>query len=334
MNIFSPTQLFPLGAFAMQGYLIGEALWEKGYEVNAIDIFSGEKREGDINIYMPFHYATIYNDEIIKIPLQERSKYDMSKITFNITGEATLVGISDTDKFNEQALEKIRGSNYNKFITLSRMQSEVFKMPRTTVIPAFVSYKINLFRRAVKPRENIPVVFLEAHTDYKRRGVDVALKVLDQLYAEGVKFAAILTRWNEDFKVRERPYLQVLTGFMTEAEHYGIMKSCTHFLTLLRGGAFEISTLEALALGLTVILPEGSPSAEIPLKHGDAYWVNKSEKPFDNWTNLFHVGKMREVDYESALTTTREALKSQLSFDRMKYFEEYSAKKWALEFIK
>jgi hypothetical protein len=335
VNIFAPYNVSSPSSFLTQAFRLGGELFGRGYEVNFYNIYDhNEVAKGAYNIYMPFHYSVTYEGKH-KIPPYANDTFpDLAKLDFDVEPNAILVGIADKEKVSEKVLEKVKEKNYDTFIVSSIMQKNIFNLPKTRVIPWTLPSDFNMYQPILQSNEKVPIFFIDAHTDYIRRGVDIAFKVFDKLYEENYKFAVIVHKWNKEFTLGKRAYsVTEFDGYMNDFTYYGMLKSCTHFLSPLRGGSFEISTLEALASGLTVIIPEGSPSSEIPLSKDDVYWCQYNSNKIETWDNIFHMGKMKDIDFNSVLEATRKSLEKPKVIQKNNYLRNYNMSKWATKYL-
>ena len=335
VNIFSTDNYIAPSSFLIQSTKLAAELVNMGYEVHSHNIYTKEDvKKADYNIYVPWHYSVTYKNLHIRPPYSNESFPDKSKLDFDLIPDSTLVGICDKEDLDNVVREKVIQKNYKKFIVSSKMQDKIFHLPNTKVIPWTVNPEIVTYKKFLEIDKDVPIVFIDGHTDYLRRGIDVSFKVLDALYNEGYKFGVVVHQWGNEFTLGDRPYtVKMFNGFLSDYVYYGILASCTHFLSPLRGGSFEILSLEALALGLTVVIPENSPSSEIPLRKDDVYWCRYNGNKIKTWENIFHKGGMNDIDYESTLEAMRKALEKPKVIDNYSYLSHYSMRKWAKEYL-
>ena len=102
----------------------------------------------------------------------------------------------------------------------------------------------------------------------------------------------------------------------------------------MRGGGFEIPILEALAIGMTVVIPDMGSWVDIPLRKDDVYWfkTNGATYPWP-YGDAIHCGNMIDVDTESAYGMAVHALENRKTVDGKPYFDHYSPARVAKSFL-
>jgi len=130
-----------------------------------------------------------------------------------------------------------------------------------------------------------------------------------------------------------KPDKYILRGFVSRFMHYAVMKKGTHFFYPVRGGAFEIPVLEALALGLTVIIPDKGAWVDIPLNKDDVYWIKVDGLKRYWFDNPYHVGNFVEPDVDDAYDKLNEALDNRKNVNSDEYLKEYSPENIAKQFM-
>jgi len=94
--------------------------------------------------------------------------------------------------------------------------------------------------------------------------------------------------------------MNVIKAPLPDPEYYSLFAGCDILFYPVRGGAFEIPVIEALALGLDVVVTEKGAWSEWVLDKDDVYWIKAPKKVKLWYTNPFHVGYFLDPDPEDA----------------------------------
>ncbi|MEM0142668.1 MAG: hypothetical protein QXL94_01740 [Candidatus Parvarchaeum sp.] len=311
LRIYGTQVRYPAISFTLIANYLVNGLIKKGYEAELENIFGASFLDGaERRIFIPFHYRQDWNFD-----------------------GAYLWGIADNDKFNEDYIARLKKTDYKAFIVPSEFVAKVFGVPRTTVIKlGLLDDIIPALKKKVSKRYTF---YLNASHSWQRRGMDLAIKALDEVYASGKSFSAVLHLWDRNEIEVKRPWLRIVDGVLPAEEHYKLMSQSEFLLHPARGGAYEIPILEALALGVTPIIPNVKPFNEIPLSSDDVYYIKWRGNKELYWHNQWHTGLM----YSYELTDVVEAINIALvgkakEIDREKYLEGYSREKKLEEWLK
>ena len=300
INLYTCTLKFPTSSFTLQVKEISEGMKNLGIENELLDIYQSGLMKGD-NYFHPFHY---------------RQQWDFEN--------ATLFGVADTDSFNQEYLQKLRETPYKNFVVSSEYAKGIFGLKNTKVVGNVIPYFAETYSKEIKKKVNdVPVFYINASHSWHRRGTDIAIKALDEIAKSGYKFRAILRVWNPADIDVERKWLKVVSGFLTEKEHYDYIAKSDYFLHPVRGGNFEISILEAIIFGSTPIITDAPPFNEVPINRKDVYYIS-SVHTVTGWQNLWHTGQMWEVDVNNTVNVIERALsKGTIKVDPEPYYKKY-----------
>ncbi len=281
------------------------------YEVK--DIFTSPKKseEDVVSIFHPFHY---------------RGKFDFDK-------KSILYGLADTDEFSFVLINKLKQMDYGAFVVPSNFVNKVFGLPKTIILKHPLNPVLKKFKVEKKDRD-VPIFFINASHSWHRRGTDLAIDALDRASKDGYEFKAVVHSWlASDIDVK-RDWLDVVGGFQGDELYYKMFGDADFFLHPARGGAFEITIAEALALGVTPIIPNVEPFNEVPLSANDVYYVDGGQKVYA-WHNQWHTGKMWEVSLDALVEVVEKALDSgKKQIDTKKYLDAYDNVKYAENVVK
>jgi glycosyltransferase involved in cell wall biosynthesis len=173
---------------------------------------------------------------------------------------------------------------------------------------------------------SLPRVFLYANHSFSRKGWDISLSVLQEMCFTRHDFNVILKSWHpfgpDVIRLGCRKLL--LSGHDSPDFHYQNMNQSTHFFYPARGGAFEITVLEMLAMGKTVVIPEQGAWSEIPLSRDDVYWIKVNGLKRYWFDNSHHVGEFVEPDRYDALRQFDMSLKDPIRVNMKEYQDVYS----------
>jgi glycosyltransferase involved in cell wall biosynthesis len=277
-------------------------------------VYINDFGERHINIYFPFHYA-------------------LGKTWSNGFRGGILVGIADTDEFNEEIVEKLRGVDYKYFVTPSKYVGEVFGLDRTEVIPHFLLDGVDKVAKQKRKQNTVPTFYINASHTWQRRGLDLSFRSLKALAEKGKKFKAVIRVWDaNDIQVNE-DWCEVVSGYLPYEKHLKLLHNSDYFLHPVRGGAFEMSILEALALGVTPIITDAPPFNEVPLRREDYVGIPVEKKDYV-WRNQWHTGKMWMPELSDVEKVVASVLEGEpLKIDTGKYFEYYNKTRVAKMFL-
>ncbi len=94
--------------------------------------------------------------------------------------------------------------------------------------------------------------------------------------------------------------MNVVKTPLTDPDYYSLFAGCDILFYPVRGGAFEIPVIEALALGLDVVVTEKGAWSEWVLDERDVYLIKVAKKVKLWYTNQFHVCYFLDPDSEDA----------------------------------
>lgn len=321
-------------AFSIQAKLLIRQLTKMGYDVIRVDL--SETPDTKIKVYDNFKpdvvvFWTLFYDYDKIFPFADYIKKHENPYV-------VVFEVSDTDELSPLALSYIDYISPNIIITPSRWSANGFRNIKTpiVVIPHAIPFNeedINNDKPFTTPYKN--TVLLYAQHSPERKGVDIALPITKHTFRKRKDFFTIiktLSKTNWIIKYTTFPSL-IIEGFLDTKTYYSLFKLATHFFYPVRGGAFEIPILEALALGQTVIIPEKGAWVDIPLSKDDAYWIRVTEMRRYWFDNKFHIGKFVEPDVNDAKEKLDKALDEPLNPNVKEYFKVYSPDQIARLFL-
>ncbi|ACB37277.1 glycosyltransferase [Betalipothrixvirus uzonense] len=314
-------------SFGRQGKLLEKGLKELGHEVIPFD--KNKTRKEDLPPgFNDYIYYTIYNTQLFWKGISHHGK--------NIVFE-----VADTDAVSHTALYFFRQQPVDEIVVPSQWSKNAFytlKLPIPQPIYV-IPHALNPDMFSYPPKEMPhPCVLAILPHSWDRKGGDVVVKVFQELMKAGYHFYPLILVSN-----MLEPRLRGLNAIKTplpDPDYYSIFAGCDILFYPVRGGAFEIPVIEALALGLDVVVTEKGAWSEWVLSEEDAYWIKVGRKVKLWYTNPFHVGYFLDPDTEDAYQKLVIAL-ANWSLDKKKenlenravlYRERYSylnmAKEW------
>jgi glycosyltransferase involved in cell wall biosynthesis len=143
-----------------------------------------------------------------------------------------------------------------------------------------------------------PCVLAILPHSWDRKGGDIVVKVFRELMDSGYHFYPLILVSNMlEERIRG---MNVIKTPLPDPDYYSLFAGCDILFYPVRGGAFEIPVIEALALGLDVVVTEKGSWSEWVLDPSHVYWI-KAPKKVRLWlTNPFHVGYFLDPDPEDA----------------------------------
>ena len=310
-------------SFGRQAKLLERGLKELGHEVTPMEK-SSTKREDIPPGYDWYIYYTIYGTHLFWKGIPDYNR--------NIVFE-----VADTDAVSHMVSWFFKTQPVDTIVVPSKFSRDAFftlNNPPPQPI-RIIPHALNPVMFEVKPA-NFPhpcVLALLPHS-WERKGGDVVLDVFEKLKREGTRFFSLILTAREI-----RGFNRVPTP-LPDPEYYSIFAGCDILFYPVRGGAFEIPVIEALALGLDVVVTGQGAWMEWVLSPDDVYPIRVRGKVRLWYSNPFHVGFFFDPDPVNALVKLKEALtnwypekkKENLEVRALKYRERYHylevAKEW------
>ena len=314
-------------SFKKQAVLLERGLKELGHEVTCFD--KNKTSKSDLpSGFDDYIYYTVFNTQLFWRGIPRYGK--------NIVFE-----VSDTDALSYLALYFFRNQPVDKIVVPSQWSKQGFftlglRIPQPIIV---IPHALNHDMFYYSPKEiPHPCVLAILPHSWDRKGGDIVVEVFRKLMNSGYHFYPLILVSNMlEEKIRG---MNAVKTPLTDPDYYSLFAGCDILFYPVRGGAFEIPIIEALALGLDVVVTERGAWSEWVLDTNDVYWIKVAKKVKLWYTNLFHVGYFLDPDPEDAYQKLVTAL-ANWSLDKKKenlenrailYRERYSylnvAKQW------
>jgi len=319
-------------SFGRQAKLLEKGLSELGHEIVAFD----KDKVSKPNLppgFDDYIYYTVFNTALFWKGIPSYGK--------NIVFE-----VSDTDVISHIALYFFRQQPVDMIVVPSQWSKQGFytlgiKIPQPIhVIPHALSPEMFYYPPKEMPH---PCVLAVLPHSWDRKGGDVVVKVFHELMDSGYHFYPLILVANMlEPKVKG---MNVIKTPLSDPDYYSLFAGCDILFYPVRGGAFEIPVIEALSLGLDVVVTEKGAWSEWVLGENDVYWVKVAKKVKLWYTNPFHVGHFLDPDPEDAyrqlvtalanwsLDKKKENLESRAVLYRERYNYLNIAKEWEKEVL-
>jgi len=314
-------------SFKKQAVLLERGLKELGHEVTCFD--KNKTSKSDLpSGFDDYIYYTVFNTQLFWRGIPRYGK--------NIVFE-----VSDTDALSYLALYFFRNQPVDKIVVPSQWSKQGFftlglRIPQPIIV---IPHALNHDMFYYSPKEiPHPCVLAILPHSWDRKGGDIVVEVFRKLMNSGYHFYPLILVSNMlEEKIRG---MNAVKTPLTDPDYYSLFAGCDILFYPVRGGAFEIPVIEALSLGLDVVVTEKGAWSEWVLDTNDVYWIKVAKKVKLWYTNLFHVGYFLDPDPEDAYQKLVTAL-ANWSLDKKKenlenrailYRERYSylnvAKQW------
>ena len=314
-------------SFKKQAVLLERGLKELGHEVTCFD--KNKTSKSDLpSGFDDYIYYTVFNTQLFWRGIPRYGK--------NIVFE-----VSDTDALSYLALYFFRNQPVDKIVVPSQWSKQGFftlglRIPQPIIV---IPHALNHDMFYYSPKEiPHPCVLAILPHSWDRKGGDIVVEVFRKLMNSGYHFYPLILVSNMlEEKIRG---MNAVKTPLTDPDYYSLFAGCDILFYPVRGGAFEIPIIEALALGLDVVVTERGAWSEWVLDTNDVYWIKVAKKVKLWYTNLFHVGYFLDPDPEDAYQKLVTAL-ANWSLDKKKenlenrailYRERYNyleiAKQW------
>jgi len=314
-------------SFKKQAVLLKRGLKELGHEVTCFD--KNKTSKSDLpSGFDDYIYYTVFNTQLFWRGIPRYGK--------NIVFE-----VSDTDALSYLALYFFRNQPVDKIVVPSQWSKQGFftlglRIPQPIIV---IPHALNHDMFYYSPKEiPHPCVLAILPHSWDRKGGDIVVEVFRKLMNSGYHFYPLILVSNMlEEKIRG---MNAIKTPLTDPDYYSLFAGCDILFYPVRGGAFEIPIIEALALGLDVVVTERGAWSEWVLDTNDVYWIKVAKKVKLWYTNLFHVGYFLDPDPEDAYQKLVTAL-ANWSLDKKKenlenrailYRERYNyleiAKQW------
>jgi len=274
-------------SFGRQAKLLERGLKELGHEVVS---FEKNKTTKD-NLPPGFNdyiYYTIFNTNLFWKGIPKYGK--------NIVFE-----VSDTDAISHTALYFFRQQPVDEIVVPSNWAKQAFytlKLPVPQPIHV-IPHALNPDIFSYPPKEMPhPCVLAILPHSWDRKGGDIVVNVFRELMKAGYHFYPLILVAN-----MLEPRIKGMNAIKTplpDPDYYSLFAGCDILFYPVRGGAFEIPVIEALSLGLDVVVTEKGAWSEWVLDSSDVYWIRVARKVRLWFTNPFHVGCFLDPDPEDA----------------------------------
>lgn len=325
-------------SFGIQAEILTTALQKLGHEVINIDhtanIFQKiqifEKMKPDVVIMWTF-----FHDIGHPVPtIFEFEKIVGGKRNFYLVG----FEVSDTTKLSEKALNMVNELNPDVLLTPSHWSARAFtsvNMP-VVVLRHALSYDFYEKKRydvmvPALASQSLSKVLIYAQHSQDRKGTDIAINNVNNA---GDIFV-VMKIGNLDVgiiqKIKKPKY--IIPGFIPYPLWLSYFRNVDILHYPVRGGAFEIPVLEALALGKTVVIPEEGAWTDIPLNKDDVYWIKISGYKRYWFDNPYHIGEFVEPNKDDALEKLNMAIKERKSVNSEAYLKYYHPEEVAKDFL-
>jgi len=274
-------------SFTRQAILLEKGLNELGHEVVAFD----KNKTAKANLPSGFEdyiYYTVFNTTLFWKGIPSYGK--------NIVFE-----VSDTDAVSHTALYFFRQQPVDEIVVPSNWSKQGFftlgiKIPQPIhVIPHALNPDMFYYPPKEIPH---PCVLAVLPHSWDRKGGDIVVKVFRELMDSGYHFYPLILV-NNMLEPKIKGMNTVKTP-LPDPDYYSLFAGCDILFYPVRGGAFEIPVIEALSLGLDVVVTEKGAWSEWVLDPNDVYWVKVAGKVKLWYTNPFHIGYFLDPDPEDA----------------------------------
>jgi glycosyltransferase involved in cell wall biosynthesis len=310
-------------SFKRQAVLLERGLKELGHIVVSFD----KNKASKFNLPSGFDdyiYYTIFNTQLFWNGIPNYGK--------NIVFE-----VSDTDALSHLALYFFKQQPVNEVVVPSNWAKQgFFTIPQPIhVIPHALNPDMSRYSPKEMPH---PCVLSILPHSWERKGGDVVVKVFRDLMKSGYRFYPLILIGNI-LEPRIKGFNAVKVP-LPDPEYYSIFAGCDILFYPVRGGAFEIPVIEALTLGLDVVVTEKGAWSEWVLDPSHVYWIKAPKKVRLWYTNPYHVGHFLDPDPEDAyrqlvmalMNWSLEKKKENLENRAILYRERYNyleiAKQW------
>jgi len=274
-------------SFGRQARLLEKGLKELGHDVVSFD------KDKSIKANLPsgsddYIYYTIFDTNLFWKGVPDYGK--------NIVFE-----VSDTDALSHLALYFFRQQPVDEIVVPSNWSKQGFFASGVAVPQPIhvIPHALNPDMFYYPPKEMPhPCVLAILPHSWERKGGDIVVKVFRELMDSGYRFYHLILVSN---MLEERiKGMNVIKTHLPDPDYYSIFAGCDILFYPVRGGAFEIPVIEALALGLDVVVTEQGAWSEWVLNPNDVYWIKVAKKVKLWHTNLYHVGYFLDPDPEDA----------------------------------
>jgi len=323
---------FNENSFKRQAVLLERGLKELGHEVVSFD----KNKTSRTNLppgFDDYIYYTIFNTQLFWRGIPDYGK--------NIVFE-----VSDTDSLSQLALLFFKQQPVDAIVVPSNWAKQGFytfkqSIPQPIhVIPHVLNPDMFHYPPKIFPH---PCVLAILPHSWERKGGDIVVKVFRELMDSGYRFFPLILVSNlSEPRIKGMNAIKVP---LPDSEYYSIFAGCDILFYPVRGGSFEIPVIEALSLGLDVVVTEKGAWSEWVLDPNDVYFIKVSKKVKLWYTNMFHVGYFLDPDPEDAYQKLVIALanwspdkkKENLENRAVLYRERYNylnvAKEWEKEVL-
>jgi len=278
---------FNASSFRRQSALLERGLKELGHEVVSFDKYKASKSNLPSG-FDDYIYYTIFDTLLFWEGIPNHGK--------NVVFE-----VSDTDALSHLALNFFIKQPVNEITVPSNWAKQGFftlgiKIPQPIhVIPHALNPDIFYYPPKEMPH---PCVLAILPHSWDRKGGDIVVYVFRKLMDSGYRFyPLILIGSLLDPRIKG---INAIKTPLPDPEFYSIFAGCDILFYPVRGGAFEIPVIEALALGLDVVVTEKGAWSEWVLDPNDVYWIKVAKKVRFWYTNLYHFGYFLDPDVEDA----------------------------------
>ena len=273
-------------SFGRQGKLLERGLKELGHEVTSFEKNKVTKETLPPG-FQDYIYYTLFNTQLFWKGIPKHGK--------NVVFE-----VSDTDSLSHVALYFFRQQPVNEIVVPSNWAKQGFYTLKFSITQQIhvIPHALNpdIFYYPPKEMPHPCVLAILPHS-WDRKGGDVVVKVFRELMDSGYHFYPLILVSN-----MLEPRIKGMNAIKTplpDPDYYSIFAGCDILFYPVRGGAFEIPVIEALALGLDVVVTEKGAWSEY-VESEDAYWIKVTRKVKMWYTNPFHVGNFLDPDPEDA----------------------------------
>ena len=273
-------------SFGRQGKLLERGLKELGHEVTPFEKNKTTKETLPPG-FQDYIYYTVFNTQLFWKGIPKHGK--------NVVFE-----VSDTDTLSHTALYFFNHQPVDQIVVPSVWTKNAFftlglKVPQSIEV---IPHALNPDMFSYQPKElPHPCVLAVLPHSWERKGGDVVIKVFQELMRSEYHFYHIITIQSM-LESRLRGFNAVKTP-LPDPDYYSLFAGCDILFYPVRGGAFEIPVIEALALGLDVVVTDKGAWSEY-IEREDAYWIKVARKVKIWYTNPFHVGYFLDPDPEDA----------------------------------
>jgi glycosyltransferase involved in cell wall biosynthesis len=278
---------FNENSFKRQAVLLERGLKELGHEVTSFD----KNKTSKSNLPSGFDdyiYYTIFNTQLFWRGIPNYGR--------NIVFE-----VSDTDTLSQLASYFFRNQPVDKIVVPSNWAKQGFYASKSPipqpiyVIPHALNPEMFHYPAKIMPH---PCVLAILPHSWERKGGDIVVKVFSELKQSGYYFYPLILISNlTEYRIKG---INAIKTPLPDSDYYSIFSACDILFYPVRGGAFEIPVIEALALGLDVVVTEKGAWSEWVLDENDVYWIKVAKKVKLWYTNPFHVGYFLDPDPEDA----------------------------------